>query len=241
MPCINCGSEKVLARGYCTACYTRLRRTGSLERTNIKRGGNCAECDKAVFARGLCHYHYARNKHPLYNTWKLIRSRYPNETPKKWDYFEHFLNDVGERPSPLHQLRRMDDAEPYSANNVMWVEPVLQTERPAYSRDWMLNRTYGLSIGEFDKILAKQNGVCAICEQPETARNRKTGELRSLAVDHCHRKLHVRALLCSSCNRMLGLSKDNPSVLRKAADYLEYHDSRIGADPLPEGYKPTTG
>jgi hypothetical protein len=30
-------------------------------------------------------------------------------------------------------------------------------------------------------------------------------------------------LLCSSCNRMLGIAKDDPEILRSAADYLELH------------------
>src|SRR6185312_8502835 len=99
MPCIFCQSEKVFARGYCSSCYSRLRRNGSLERKNIRNRGQCLECSEPAIAKGLCSLHYARQQHPLRNTWKLIRSRYPGDVPKKWVRFETFLADVGERPS----------------------------------------------------------------------------------------------------------------------------------------------
>lgn len=42
-----------------------------------------------------------------------------------------------------------------------------------------------------------------------------------LHVDHCHNSLQIRGMLCSRCNRGLGFFSDNPTLLRKAADYLE--------------------
>lgn len=80
-------------------------------------------------------------------------------------------------------------------------------------------RKYGMRHADFQRMLAEQDGVCAICGQPETSRER--GQLRRLAVDHCHETGVVRGLLCHRCNHTLGRMNDDPALLRRAADYLE--------------------
>lgn len=51
--------------------------------------------------------------------------------------------------------------------------------------------------------------------------------------DHCHRTGVVRAWLCVPCNAGLGMFRDNPDALRRAAAYLEAH---AAATPLPEDF-----
>ena len=63
--------------------------------------------------------------------------------------------------------------------------------------------------------LLKQDNKCAICLQFEVELNRK------LSVDHCHTTGKIRGLLCSRCNRLLGMTKDNTELFRKAANYIE--------------------
>lgn len=62
-----------------------------------------------------------------------------------------------------------------------------------------LRNTYGLSVEQFDALIASQNNGCAICGGAfgETKRTRP-------CVDHCHRTGKVRGLLCIACNCMLG-------------------------------------
>lgn len=43
----------------------------------------------------------------------------------------------------------------------------------------------------------------------------------SLHLDHDHEKKTFRGWLCKFCNVGLGCFKDNPALLRKAAEYLE--------------------
>lgn len=72
---------------------------------------------------------------------------------------------------------------------------------------------YRVTVGQYNAMLKKQEGVCAICL--EECRDRKV-----LCVDHDHKTGKVRGLLCNSCNRGIGLLKDDPDILRNAAWYL---------------------
>ena len=79
-------------------------------------------------------------------------------------------------------------------------------------------RVYGLEAGEYDTLLQKQEGVCAICGKDTPTNQDETRT--NLYVDHCHTSGAVRGLLCSSCNTGLGLFKDNPERLKAAIQYL---------------------
>lgn len=82
------------------------------------------------------------------------------------------------------------------------------------NREFKLLREYGISIKEYDTILKEQNGNCKICGNKETLKRR-------LGVDHCHTTGKVRGLLCSKCNRGIGMFNDNIDNLNKAIKYLK--------------------
>lgn len=88
-------------------------------------------------------------------------------------------------------------------------------------RHYGLRRYYGLSLQEYGEKLVAQNGVCAICEQPETAKI--GGKLKPLSVDHSHADGKIRDLLCSSCNHMLGHAREKRETLIAAVRYLDKH------------------
>ena len=85
----------------------------------------------------------------------------------------------------------------------------------ANGRKIMLKCCYGMTPADYEALLARQNGVCAICKTTEPG--------RPLYVDHCHVRKKVRGLLCRSCNLGLGNFKDDPRLLRAATAYLEFH------------------
>lgn len=95
----------------------------------------------------------------------------------------------------------------------------------AAQRHYGLKRYYGLTGEQYGQMLAAQKGVCAICEQPETAMF--NGVPKVMHVDHDHETGGIRALLCGCCNGMLGLAKDKPDTLRAAADYIEKHAAKV--------------
>ena len=71
----------------------------------------------------------------------------------------------------------------------------------------------------FDALCVAQGGVCAICKQPE-----KSNRYKTLSVDHCHKTEKIRGLLCSHCNRALGLFGEDVEVLGAAIQYLQRGD-----------------
>jgi hypothetical protein len=73
-------------------------------------------------------------------------------------------------------------------------------------------RRYGIT-DSCEKLLAEQNGVCAIC-----GGNRST---RELGIDHDHNTGDIRGMLCGPCNLGLGYFADNSEFLKAAINYLE--------------------
>lgn len=80
-----------------------------------------------------------------------------------------------------------------------------------------LKRHYGITVEQYEQMLANQNCVCAICKKPETSKNRKY-----LAVDHNHKTGKIRGLVCNTCNCLLGFAKDDPNILQIAGEYLKH-------------------
>lgn len=91
-----------------------------------------------------------------------------------------------------------------------------------HQRRWNLRRFFGMSLEDYDAMLAKQGGGCAICGS-KTANESGKGNSKYLHVDHCHASGKVRGLLCANCNNGIGRFKDEPARMRAAADYVEAH------------------
>ncbi len=84
-------------------------------------------------------------------------------------------------------------------------------------RDQNLRTRYGIGLDDYEKLLAYQGGVCAICGGPPDTRD------RVFAVDHDHATGRVRGLLCKGCNTAMGHLKDNPDNASRVQLYLETH------------------
>lgn len=81
-------------------------------------------------------------------------------------------------------------------------------------RNMILKKRYGITSVEYDAMLAKQNGACAICHK--LSENNRNGKL---FVDHCHDTGRVRGLLCLNCNR--AIASLTVTQLLDAVKYLE--------------------
>ena len=90
-------------------------------------------------------------------------------------------------------------------------------------RKYQLKRKYGITIGEFEKLLEEQSFRCAICRTDDWGRHNKPH------IDHDHKTGRVRGLLCSRCNMGLGMFLDNPARLSSAIAYLSHHTDWRGS------------
>jgi len=113
---------------------------------------------------------------------------------------------------------------PFGPDNFIWFEklPWRHDDLARNVRDLALQRNYDISIEDYDEMLEKQGGVCAICANPETVCVKGTPKI--LSVDHDHKTGKVRGLLCRSCNTALGSFKDSQALLQKASEYLAGYD-----------------
>lgn len=73
-------------------------------------------------------------------------------------------------------------------------------------------RRYGITLAEYDAMVAAHDGKCDICGEGP-------GE-KGFHLDHCHKTGEVRGLLCGKCNVGLGHFRDDPTLLIAATLYL---------------------
>lgn len=180
---------------------------------------------------------------PLYTTWKWVIRAYTAKqmVESRWLDFWVFAEDVGEYPGKDYKFHRRDFSKPYGPQNWRWRHKYVSTpearekrklymrywkakriaKEPDYEADMALKKKFGMSVEDYNKALAGQNGVCAICKGRETSIANQNNKVRRLTVDHCHSTGKIRGLLCSRCNRGLGFFRDNPKNLQNAIKYLE--------------------
>lgn len=93
----------------------------------------------------------------------------------------------------------------------------------AHTRRHNLKRHFGITPDVYNSMFSAQNGLCALCGNPETALYK--GNRRRLAVDHDHTTGKIRGLLCTRCNNGIGAFGDSINLLKTAISYLQKHRS----------------
>ena len=168
-------------------------------------------CSRQVFCKGMCRMHLERK-----NTGKDLHA--PIRRPKgsvglRDEDGNRFCYICKEWKSPESFGKRSSQPD--------GLDPGCKKCRNARAR----KMRHGLDPQDIAGMIEEQGG-CAICQTEEPGRN-------GWQVDHDHACCAVgpsggktcgkclRGILCSGCNTMLGMSKDNPSTLRRGASYLE--------------------
>lgn len=218
-PCsvIGCG-RPIETRTFCQKHYMRLWQFGRLEKI----------------------VHGDKRSHPLYMLWWDRKSN--GALCPEWLDFSIFAADVGQKPGPNFFLLKKRPGL-FGPDNFHWVEHMKrrpgETKKEWWARKWQarmaanpgierkrtLFRKYGVTAEQYDSMFAEQGGACAICEEPETSADIKTGSLKKLAVDHCHSTGKIRGLLCVRCNTTLGKIEESPQLLRAMFNYLHKHSA----------------
>lgn len=98
-------------------------------------------------------------------------------------------------------------------------------------RDRMYRAQYGITTADYRRLLAGQDGACAVCRRPPAG-------AFDLEVDHDHRTGAVRGLLCRACNNGIGKLGDSAAGVRAALAYLERAEAAIPGSPQPPDNAP---
>lgn len=157
----------------------------------------CVDCNKEYMKR------YYKS-----NTGKLSEYRRENQEKINARKRERYREDPEYRRAILDQVRET------------------RIKHPERKRNTALRSNYGLSLSEFNLLLASQDGGCAICGNKESGGKHN----KNLHVDHDHDSGVVRGILCASCNFAIGLLKDDPELLMRAAMYLQEFRERTNRD-----------
>lgn len=90
-----------------------------------------------------------------------------------------------------------------------------------------LKRLYGITVDDYHRMLKEQNYGCALCGSTDPSMGNR-GYIRNgnktirsvFDVDHNHKTGKVRGLLCTKCNRLVGLANDSLTTAQNLVQYL---------------------
>lgn len=148
-------------------------------------------------------------------------------------YDQEMINRIRQRQIPLKKkccrckqekdsgqfhkrLRNADGLRSECIECTRLQEKDYRTRKPEQGFLCKIKQKYGLSLEDYNLLLAESEGKCSICKE----------EVK-LVVDHSHATGKVRGLLCQNCNAGLGMFGDKTGLLKEAIKYLEKSNDEV--------------
>lgn len=149
-----------------------------------------------------CVSDYSKKYHQVH---KVEKAKYRKK------YYQTHKTEFAKRGKEYNRIHKIELAERRKIYN--------QTEKEKFNRHRRsLKNKYGITLKQYDEMFEQQNEVCAICGGINI-------NGRRLGVDHNHKTGEIRALLCNSCNHIIGDAKENIIILQSAINYLKRHET----------------
>jgi predicted nucleic acid-binding Zn ribbon protein len=240
--CRTAGCERtdISARGLCSPCYQRAKYHEKLDAVAPDPGQTCARCSKPIPAerRWGAKYCSTTCKNAAIDARKRENAEAYNESRRR------ARGEIDGRPclgcgEALPRSARLDakycsvkcgdsfrnrlrqEAKEAAKRTCPGCGGPLPKKRRTFCSeecrtDARRGHAYGLTVEALAALFTSQDGRCAICGTDEWGP-------KGSQVDHCHDTGAVRGVLCTNCNNGLGRFRDDPALLRAAADYLERH------------------
>lgn len=110
---------------------------------------------------------------------------------------------------------RLEVARANRRPEVIAAERAAELDRQKEARLRYRCANYGITIDDYHRMHADQDGRCPICLRRFSASVQPN-------IDHCHTTGRVRGLLCQPCNTTLGMWRDDRRRLLRAVAYLRH-------------------
>lgn len=178
-------------------------------------------CTRRYKAKGFCSTHKYRSENGLDLT-TPIRQYETGERRCKLLGCDQ-LRDSDGTYCPMHLARIKKEGAPGepSRRRMPFGESIW--DKPNYKRRHQLMKLYGLTPEAYVELFESQGRCCAICKSPEPNSKHDGSPNRSSwhwDIDHDHVTGKVRGILCTWCNRAIGMFKDDPEIIAAAARYV---------------------
>lgn len=194
---------------------------------HFERAPSATKRYKHVYCSTTCYDAARRDSHTPVPDVRCGRKRCTK--CKRWKKTSLFHPRYGARAGKLSAWCKAchnQSGKLYKRNN-----PDFRRREAMKTRLRRLEKKYGITKEDYDVLLASQDFGCAICSGLPKKKGLWDPNEYSFAVDHCHATGAVRGLLCDLCNQALGFLKDDPKLLRTAANYLETASRRDVSSP----------
>lgn len=164
--------------------------------------GCCVECLKA---------RHKRSKQDIYEATKVWRLKNPKARTKESAIYRNKYPEKCLARVKAYRERNLDKVRERDRENARRMRAV----NPEKEKERIIRFNLKKDKKKVEEAGRPKPNSCEICKESEFR----------IVFDHCHASGKFRGWICDRCNRVLGIVKDSPSLLKSLSIYLEkYYD-----------------